>query len=176
MKRADKTQVVEKLKDMFSRAQVVVLFDYKGTTVEEMNGLRRKLEKDVESDLLVFKNTLAKLAIADTDDKAFSEFLEGPNAGLFAYGEPVDAAKSLVDYAKDVKAIEVKTALMDGKILNADEVKALAKLPGREQLLSMFLGTLQAPAANFVSLLANVPRGLLNVLNGVKEQKEKQAA
>lgn len=176
MNKKEKAKTVELLKDKFSRADLVILFDYKGITVEQINGLRRKLEKTVDSDLLIFKNTLATRAIAGTDKEVVSEYFAGPNAGLFAYGEPVEAAKVLMEVAKTVKAIEVKVGIIGGKLLNSGDIEALSKLPGREQLLSMFLGTLNAPASSFVSLLANVPRGLLNVLNGLKEKKESEAA
>ncbi len=176
MNKEEKAKTIELLKEKFSRAELVMLFDYKGITVDQINSLRRKLEKAVDSDLLIFKNTLAIRAVSGTDKEPIAEYLAGPNAGLFTYGEPVEGAKVLVEMAGEIKAIDVKAGMMGDKLLLADDIKALSKLPGREQLLSMFLGTLNAPATSFVSLFANVPRGLLNVLNGLKEKKESEAA
>ncbi len=176
MNREEKAQVVETLSEKFNKASLVVLFDYKGITVEQFNGLRRVLDKESESDLLVIKNTLAKRAIDGSECEALGEHLVGPNAALFSYGDPAAAAKSLSTYAKDVDAIDLKAGFMNGSLLNAGQVDALAKLPSRDELLSMLLATMQAPTSNFVSLMANIPRGLVNALTQIKEQKEKEAA
>lgn len=176
MNREEKAKVVETLSGKFGKANLVILFDYKGITVEQFNGLRRVLEKETESDLTVAKNTLAKRAIEGTDFQALGEYLVGPNAMLFSYGDPAAVAKSLGNYAKDLDVLEIRVGLLDGSLLNAGQVDALAKLPGREELLSMLLATMQAPVSNVVSLLANIPRGLVNALAQIKEQKEKEAA
>ena len=172
MNKDQKAEQVTLLKDKFSRAKILVVMDYKGTKVAEMNAIRRSLEKSGGTDFQVVKNTLARLALTGTPSEGLLPLMSGPNAVMFGYDDPVAPTKVLVEAAKDVKAIEVKGGLLNGRIMSAEGVVALSKLPSREQLLAMLLGTLQAPASNFVNLLAQIPRGLLNVLTAIKEQKE----
>jgi large subunit ribosomal protein L10 len=101
-----------------------------------------------------------------------SEYLQGPTAIAIAQEDPVAPAKVLSDYAKDSKFFELKTAVLEGKILSADEVKALAELPSREVLLAKMLGSINAPVSNFVGVLAAVPRSLVQVLGAIRDQKD----
>jgi large subunit ribosomal protein L10 len=111
-----------------------------------------------------------------TSFEKYADHLVGTNALLFAYEDPVNPVKALIDYAKSVPKIEIKGAVLAGKALTADQLKELAKMPSRIEMLSMVAGVLNAPIRNLASALANVPRGLVNVLVAVKEQKEKAAA
>jgi len=172
----EKVRLVGELKDRFERAKIVILFNYKGVNVQKVNALRRALDKVGDLDLRVVKNTLARRAIAGSKLSPLADDFVGPNAVLFGYGEPVAPVKELLERVKGIEAVEVRVGMLDGRKLSREDIQALAKLPSREQLLAILLGTMQAPARNFVSLLAQVPRGLLNVLTALKEQKEKEAA
>jgi len=176
LKREEKVKLVEQLRDFFDRANMVILFDFKGVTVAEANQLRRALEKHGDVELRIVKNTLARLAVKELGAEILSEHFVGPNAILFAYGDLVPPTKTLVDFARQVNAVDIKVAMLNEKIISAVEVKALAALPGREQLLAQALATMQAPVSGFVNLLAQVPRGMLNVLAALKDEKEKEAA
>ena len=176
MNKDEKIKAVEQLQDRLTRSSIVVLFDYKGITVDQVNGLRRSLEKVGDNELKVVKNTLARRAVDDTERAGLKEFLVGPNAMLFVYGDPVPPVKALVDTTKGIEAIQIKSAVIGARTLSEMDIKALAQLPGREQLLAQLFATMQAPTSGFVTLLSQVPRGLLNVLVALKDKKDQEAA
>lgn len=166
-----KTQVVEELSAKLATAKAAFIADYRGLTVDEVNELRGKL-RDAGVEYRVVKNTLLRLAAKGTPFTCLDEFLKGPTAIAIVQEDPVAPAKVLSDYAKDSKAFELKTAVLDGKLLSLDEVKALAELPSREVLLAKMLGSINAPVSNFVGVLAAVPRSLVQVLGAIKDQKD----
>lgn len=171
MNRQEKAAVIEGLKDMASRASVAVVTDFKGMSVEEMTGLRVKL-RAAGCDYQVVKNTLARIAFTDSPHDCLKESFKESCGIAFGYDDPVAAAKIIVDFEKDSKKFTVRHASLEGKFMEMEAVKALSKLPSREELLAKLLGTMNAVPTSFVSLLANVPRGFLNVLTAVKDQKE----
>lgn len=173
MNRQEKAQVIERLHERAGRATFAVVTDFKGLSVEEMTQLRAKL-REVNVDYQVVKNTLARRAIKDTELEPLVDHFKENCAIALGYDEPVDMAKALADFAKAMKKkkFKLKLGCLEGKILDEEGVKAISKLPSRPELLGMMLGTMNAVPTNFVSLLANVPRGLLNVLTAVKDQKE----
>ena len=95
---------------------------------------------------------------------------------LFVYGDPVPPVKALVDTTKGIEAIQIKSAVIGARTLSEMDIKALAQLPGREQLLAQLFATMQATTSGFVTLLSQVPRGLLNVLVALKDKKDQEAA
>jgi large subunit ribosomal protein L10 len=172
---SDKKNVVENLHDSFSRAKVVILTDYKGLDVDAMNGLRRKLRAE-QVEFKVVKNTLIKRAAKDMDVALIDEHFIGPSALALSYDDPVAPAKVLTEFAKDHENLEIKIGVMDGKVLDLSAIKALAALPSREALLAQVLSAMNGVPTAFVRLLNNVPVGFLNVIQAIKEQKEKEAA
>jgi len=174
MNRSEKAQVIDQIKVKADRASICVVTDFRGLKVEEMTNLRVKLRQQ-GVDYAVVKNTLARIAVTDGTHKALAERLKENNAIAFGYEDPVATAKALVDFAKANKKFSVKFASLEGKLLDEPQVQALAKLPGKQQLLGMVLGTMNAVPTGFVSLLANVPRGLLNVLTALKDKKAEAA-
>lgn len=175
MNLSDKKNVVENLHDSFSRAKVVILTDYKGLDVDAMNGLRRKLRAE-QVEFKVVKNTLIKRAAKDMDVALIDEHFIGPSALALSYDDPVAPAKVLTEFAKDHENLEIKIGVMDGKVLDLSAIKALAALPSREALLAQVLSAMNGVPTAFVRLLNNVPVGFLNVIQAIKEQKEKEAA
>ena len=175
MKKEVKAEVIQTLSDKFSRASIAILFDYKGMTVEQMNGLRRDLDKLGSAEMVVAKNTLVWRAVNETENSVLEQYLEGPNAFLFGFEDPVPAAKALVEAAKTINAIEIKVGVLEGKALSAADIEALSKLPSKEQLLAQLLATMQAPVSGFVRTLAAVPGGLVNVLTALKDKQEEAA-
>jgi large subunit ribosomal protein L10 len=171
VQRAQKAEIIEKLRAKADRAGIAVVTDFRGMTVEELTDLRVKLRaKGI--DYQVVKNTLARLAVKGGVHDALKDHLVENNAVAFGYDDPVVAAKVLVEYAKTSKKFAVKLASLSGKIIDAAGVAELSKLPGKPELLAHALGTMNAVPTNFVSLFANVIRGMLYALSAIKEKKE----
>ncbi len=171
MNRAEKGAVIQGLKEKADGASIAVVTDFKGMKVEEMTELRVKL-RDAGVHYQVVKNTLARLALTDGPHDVIKDRFKENCAVALGADDPVIVAKTLADFAKTNKKFEIRYGSLEGKFLDVDGLKALSSLPGKPELLSKMLGTMNAVPQNFVSLLANVPRGLLNALNAIKEQKE----
>jgi large subunit ribosomal protein L10 len=171
--RAEKGKIIEGLKDRAQRAQVAIVTDFQGLTVAQLTPLRAKLH-EAGCDYQVVKNTLARLALSETPHAVLGEKLKYSCAVAFGYDDPVVAAKVLVEFAKKNEKFSVRCASLNGKLLDEAAVKALSDLPSREQLLAQVLGTMNAVPQNFVSLFANILRGMLNVLTALKDKKEQE--
>jgi large subunit ribosomal protein L10 len=174
MNRAEKTELANSLKDKFSKAQVAIFADYKGLTATQADDLRRSLRSH-KTEVKVLKNNVARLLTKDgamgDDAKGLMDGVVGPTLVAFAYGDPAAAAKVIHKFAQDNEALKLKDSLMGRKRIGASGVEELAKLPGKEVLLAKLLGTLNAPATNFVGVLAAVPRGLVTVLDAFSKKK-----
>jgi len=171
MNRQEKAQIIEQLHEKAAKASIAVVTDFKGMTVEEMTILRSKCF-EVGVDYQVVKNTLARLALKDTDHGELSEHLKENCAVALGYDDPVALAKALSDFAKTSKKFAVRYGTLEGQFLDSDAVKELAKMPSKPELLSTVLGTMQAVPRNFVCLFANIERKFLYALTAIKEQKE----
>jgi large subunit ribosomal protein L10 len=165
-----KEDTVAQIKDRFARASSVILVDYRGLTVKELQELRVKL-RESGSELKVYKNTLTEIAIRELAMPELGSLLEGPSAFTFSYGDPVAPAKALMAYAKDHKALEVKGGFIERSVTDADGVKALAALPSREELVAKLLGTMMNPMGGFVRVLAGPAGAFARVLQAVADQK-----
>ena len=132
-----KKAVVSEIKEKFANAKSVVLFDARGLKVSEVNELRRKL-RETDSDYKVYKNTLTKRAVDETDYDLAS-YLEGPTAISFSSDE-LAPVKVLSEFAKSHEALELKAGIVEGKVANTDELNEYAKIPSREGLLTMLAG------------------------------------
>lgn len=168
---SQKKELVARLATQLADAQISILVDYKGLDVQKITALRQKL-RDADIQMEVVKNTLLNLASQDTDAAVMKGFFKGPSAIIISTSDPVAPAKILADFAKDNEKLEIKAAAFGGKLLTAEQIKELAKMPSREELLGKLVYTLNAVPTSFVNVLAGVPRGFVNVLNGIKDQKE----
>ena len=171
MNKETKETVVAELAQKLQEVKAAFLADYRGLDVEQANDLRNKL-RDVGVDYRVIKNTLLRIASQGTDAACFDEFLTGPTAIALVKDDPVAPAKALVDFAKKYEVFELKAGMLDGKLIDVNAIKALSDLPSREELIAKMLGSMSAPATNFVGVLAAVPRSLVQVLSAIKDQKE----
>ena len=171
MNRDEKAGKVRELNETFSKAKFAVVADYRGLKVTELEKLRGELRRN-NAHIQVAKNTLLKLAVEGTEYEGLSESFTGTTAITFSYDEPVGPAKVLSDFAKEFEALEIRSAVMDGKVLSADDVIALAKLPSKDQLLGQLCGVLVAVPTGFVRALNGVPSNLVYALQAIKEQKE----
>jgi large subunit ribosomal protein L10 len=159
MRRAEKVQGVEQLQEEFSRATVTVLAEYRGLTAGQMNRLRKAV-READGRCRVAKNRLTKRAVADSANEKVVPLLRGPLALLIGFADPVAMAKVVTKLAGELPKLEIRGALLDGQVLPADDVKALAALPPREVVLAQLLGVLQAPATQLLRTL-NEPAAML---------------
>lgn len=169
-----KKEVVAEVSARLANAQVLVLAEYRGLPVEKITQLRAKARASGVY-LRVLKNTLARRAVKGTPFEKLSDLMVGP----LAYGmsvDPVAAAKVLHAYAKENDMLVIKGGAMPNQVMNAKEIGSLASLPGREELLAMLMGTMQAPVAKFVRTLNEVPGRFVRTLAALRDLKEKQAA
>ena len=174
MNREEKQAVITEVSERLSRARAVVLTDFRGLKVEQMTEMRHQL-REKGLDYMVVKNTLLRRAASGTATEALLEGLEGPNGMALGYADPVDLAKVLTEFAKTNPKLEVKKGLLEGKVITAAQVEALAKLPSREVLLAKLLGTMNAVPQGLVTVLAGIVRSLLNVLKAIEEKKAEAA-
>ncbi len=168
-----KELIVQEIQEKAAKAQVGILADFSGLSVEAVTQLRRQI-KEAGGELKVAKNTLLRRAATpDTVIAPLGELFTGPNALTLGYGDPVAIAKLLVKFAQDKpQFFKLKGGALGGNILSVAEVEALSKLPAREVLLAQLLGVLQGVPTGLVTVLAGVLRNLMNVLTAIKEQKE----
>lgn len=171
--RQAKEQAVTTLTDELGRIKLAVMTDYRGLTVPEIEELRETL-RDQGITYRVTKNTLLRLAtrnqpqLAALDPQSFN----GPMALALGFDDEVAPARVIFQYAKQHDALEIVGAITgDGQLLSAAEVKALATLPTREQLLAQVVGTIAAPLTGFVGVMAGNVRSIINLLNALSEAK-----
>lgn len=173
--REKKGELVSDYTDKLRRSKAVLITEYRGLKVKQIQDLRREL-RNSNTELVIAKNTLMGRALAEVGLPTADALLKGPTAVAICYGELAAPAKSLNKYAKDSKILVVKGGVLGHSIFNEAGVQQLADLPSREQLLGQLVGTLQAPISGFVNVLAGTLRGLVNVLNARAEQLEQPAA
>ena len=140
-----KKEVVNEISEKIKNSASVIVFTYQGMTVADMAALRNELKKS-DSEVKIYKNTLAKRAFNDANIQN-DEFWEGPNAILFGK-ELLEPIKVISKFSKSNDHIEIKTGLADGKVLTLDEIKAYAEIPSMEGLLTMFAGGLMEHVRN----------------------------
>ena len=166
-----KRKIVETYKNLVENSKALFIVDYKGITVEEINDIRRKFD-ECNSKYKVVKNSLFKIATKDTEFELATKDLVGTNGVIFIEDDVVAVAKTLNNILKEYPAIQYKTGILEGKIVEEASLKALAQLPPREVLQAQLLALFVAPATNMVNLLAATPRNFLNLLNAYKSTKE----
>lgn len=169
-----KQAVVTEVSGELAKAQAVVLAEYRSLPVGEMTALRKKARSSGIY-LRVLKNTLARRAVAETPFKGLVEKMVGP----LAYGissDPVAVAKVLQEFAKDHDKFVIRAGAMPNVMMTPKEVAELARMPSRQELLAMLLGTMQAPIAKFVRTLNEVPGKFVRTVAAVRDEKEKTAA
>ena len=173
MDRNQKENLIADVNSRLQKAEATFIVDYQGLNVEEMNRLRNDLRKS-NTEIQVAKNRLLKLASENTGTECIKDDFVGPNALVISYDDIVAPAKVLMDLSKDMNHLEVKTGQISGKPISTDEIKRLAELPSRDQLLSQVLSVMQAVPTSFVRVLNAVPTGLVNVLKAVEDKKNEE--
>lgn len=167
-----KKEEVLKLRKYFMESKSAVFADYRGVAAEEMTALRKEL-RGAEAHLQVVKNTLARLAAKDTPFESVKSLFSGPLSVAFGSGEDVSApAKALVEFAKRNENLKITGGFLEGNVLDEAQVKKLASTPPKPVVQAMLLGTLQAPARNFMGVLDGVARKFLYVLTAYADKKK----
>ena len=174
MNRTQKAESVEALKAELATAPAIVATSITGISVNDVNEFRRRLRAQ-GANLEVVKNTLARLALAESDAKAFGDSLKGPMALAYHPTDPVAAAKVVLDYKKSNDKLSVHGGFFAGQILDAAGVESLSKMPSRDDLRATFLGLLMAVPTKAVRTLAAAPTSFLSVLNARKSSLEEAA-
>jgi len=166
----EKKAVVAEVSAQVAGAQAIIVAEYRGLEVGQITQLRANARKSGVY-LRVLKNTLVRRAVAGTP----FEGLQGSMVGPLIYGiskDPVAAAKTLHEFAKGNDKLVIKAGAMANYVMDANGVKALATMPSREELLSKLLGTMQAPIAQFVRTLNEVPTKFVRGLAAVRDAKQ----
>ncbi|MEI6132752.1 MAG: 50S ribosomal protein L10 [Bacillota bacterium] len=165
-----KQALVADLAVKFKDSKAFVLADYRGISVEQDTTLRNALRK-AGVEYKVIKNTLSKLALREIGIEGIDEFLEGPTAFAMSTTDVVAPAKIMAEFAKKFENLELKAGVVEGKVIDAKGVAALADLPSKEVLVAKMLGSFNAPITGFVNVLNANLRGLVCALNAIQEQK-----
>jgi len=178
--KAQKQELVTTLATRLGRSSTVYVTDFTGLSVAKLTQLRRRL-RQAGTEFVVVKNTLARRALADArlagvgggGGGGLERHLAGPTGLVLAGADPVAAAKVLADFAREFEKPAIKAGLVDGKAVTAEQVKRLASLPSRIELLAQLGGTLQAPMAGLVGALNGL---LMNVVGALEALRTKRAS
>lgn len=173
-KLAQKHEVISEIKEAIQNSKSVTIVEYRGLNVSEVTELRTKY-RNSNSSYKVYKNTMVNIALKELGYEGYEDLLTGPNGFVFSNEDMVQGPKVTAEFSKENEKLVIKGGLLDGDVLNADEVKALAKLPTREVLVAMALGGLNAPIQGFASALNGIITKVVYALNAVKEQQEQNA-
>ncbi|MEW6523287.1 MAG: 50S ribosomal protein L10 [Bacillota bacterium] len=172
--RAEKLEAVEELVHTLRRAQSVIITDYRGLNVAAMTRLRRNL-REAGVEYRVVKNSLVHFAAEKVGITGMDPYLAGPTALALGYDDPVAPAKVLTAFAAENRQLIIKAGVLSGRIIVADDVKALATLPSREVLLGRVLGAFMSPMTGLASVLAAPVRGLTVAVEALRKQREEAA-
>ena len=170
MNKEEKKAMVERLQADLEPGGHMVLAEYRGLTVEELSGLRKKI-RAASGTIRVAKNTLLRRAVEGTAKDAVVDLLTGPNAVVSTKADPVPVVKAVAEAAKDMEAIQVKGGFIEGKAMSAEDILRIATLPSRDELLGKMLGSMSAPMQGFVNACQGVTRNLVYALEAVRQAK-----
>ena len=174
MPNASNVAAVEAIKGRLEGSVAALLTEYRGLNVKDLGELRASL-RGAGTEYKVLKNTLTGIAARQAGYEDLVALLTGPTAVAFVHGDPVEAAKHLADFARTHPALVVKGGVLDGKVLDADEVRRLATLESREVLLARLAGLLQASLTQAVQLFAAPLRQVATMTAALRDQREEAA-
>jgi large subunit ribosomal protein L10 len=173
--RAQKEAAVAELKAKFSRANSVIIAEYRGLDVAAVDKLRAKLRADGKGyEYQVVKNSLLRIASEGSDVSVLEPHFKGPTAVAISYADPVKLAKMLVDYAKENDKFALRGGMLSGKAIDTKEIATLATLPSLDALRAQLIGLLQAPARKILGVL-QAPGGQLARLASARSKKLEEA-
>ena len=161
-----KKQLVEEIKEKFSKAKTLAFVDYRGLTVEEDTAMRRKFREN-GCEYKVYKNRLMFKALSDLGIECSANYFEGTTAVALGYEDEVAPAKIVCDNITKTKKMAIKFGILNGVCVSAQNIEALAKLPSKEELIAKLLGTLNNPITGLCRVLQAPTRGLVVALNAI---------
>jgi large subunit ribosomal protein L10 len=175
MKKDRKAQVIDELAAQLGEAQAIYAVDYRGISVSQAAELRASL-REQDASFRIVKNTLTLRAADQAGVEAVKELVtEGPTALTFVRGDVALAAKALDTFSRRADVLEFKGGILEGRVLVADEIRQLARLPSREVLTAQFAGVVASPLTGLVRGLGSMISGLAVALAQVRDQKEAEA-
>jgi len=173
LNRTEKEQVIGELHEKMAKAKAAIVAEPKGLTVAVVTDLRKKL-RDAKIDYRIVKNTLAARAAKGTPVELVADKFVGPTALVMSYDDVVTPAKLLAEFMKDRENFSVRTAVVEGRVVDAKGVAALAKLPGLQELRAQIASMIAQPATKLVRVIGTPGQQLARVLAARREQLEKQ--
>ena len=171
MKKEQKIQEIQILKEKLTKAVNLIITDHTGINVADISVLRRKL-KDGGAEIRVAKNTLLKLAVADTDLELLNKHFEGPTSIIFGYDDPTVPVKIIFDSIKEFEKPIFKSLIYEGKEYDFSFFKRLAELPSKDQVLAGLIGTLDGAISQFLSVLEGATRDFIGTIDALAESKK----
>lgn len=169
--RPEKVAKIAELKELLTSSKCTVLVDFCGLTVAQDTELRRKM-REAGVHYNVVKNTLLRIAAQEAGIEGLEPVLEHNTAIAVSPEDPVAVAKVVCEFAKINDKLKVKVGILDGKVISAEEVKAVASLPPKEVLIAKVLGSMNAPITGFVNVLQGTIRNVVYALDAVRKAKE----
>lgn len=164
-----KAAQIEELVDRMSRSQLTIITDYRGLTVDALQGFRARL-RPMDAEFRIAKNTLTRIAAEQVGVEGLESQLEGPTAILFAYGDVVAPAKAVSDFARMSRVLQVRAGVMNNTVLNPADIDAISSLPPREELLGKLVGLLASPMTRTAGVLSGPARSIVYLANARAEQ------
>lgn len=174
LKLEQKQAIVAEVNEAAGKAMSAVLADYRGLTVEQMTQLRATARNSGVY-IKVIRNTLARRAVQGTAYECLDPALVGPTLLAFSMEDPGAAARLLRDFVKTFEKLEVKALSIGGALLGADQLERMAKLPTRDEAISLLMAVMLAPIGKFVRTLNEVPGKLVRTVAAIRDQKEAAA-
>ncbi|MBN2145693.1 MAG: 50S ribosomal protein L10 [Candidatus Aureabacteria bacterium] len=174
--RPDNKIIVKEYVNKLKKVDSVFITGFSGLKEEEFCSFRKELDKQ-QAEHRVIKNRLFKIITKEaglTVEEQITPLLKGTSSFTIGGTDVISVAKTIVDFSKDHEKLEIKGAIFNGKVLTASEVKSLASLPSRHELLAKLVGTLAAPLTGIIGVLQAHLRNIVGVLYAIKEQKEKK--
>jgi large subunit ribosomal protein L10 len=166
-----KKLMAEEILNRLGKADSLIVTNYKGLSAQELNELRREL-RNISSEYCIIKDSIAKRAIAETQNRKLSEFIKGEvGIALNLKSEPMYIAKAIVKFAKDHEFLKISSGILKGELVSEQDIKTFANLPSREVLLSKLANVLNAPIQGLASSLNGIIVKIAYVFNAVKEKK-----
>ncbi|MDR2491931.1 MAG: 50S ribosomal protein L10 [Coriobacteriales bacterium] len=169
MPNAEKVKTVAEIKADIEAADAIWVVDYRGLTVKQSEALRGIIRQQGAT-FKVYKNSFTERALGELGLPALGAVLEGPSAFVFVSGDPVNSAKALKDFAKANNALEIKGGLLGSSLVDASQIKAIADLPSREELIAKLLGTMNNPMSSLVRVLNGPATQFVRTLQAVAEK------
>ena len=166
-----KQAIVADLNAAVGNALSAVVADHRGVSVAEMTDLRRRARESGVT-LRVVRNTLLKRAVVGTDYECLADVATGPTMLAFSNDDPGSAARLFKDAVREIEELDVKALSIGGQLLEADDIDRVATLPTRDEAIAMLMSVMQAPIAEFVRTLMEIPGKLTRTLAAVRDSKE----